>query len=674
MLNPFRKIWLDRPFHENILQQVLALMVWCFVWILVQHSSSSLNWNTAQEAMLLLGVWAILIGILSWRAPAWTLRILTSIPFAISQLIFMAAAVALGTMILQELKMSEYLNLYEGRWWGVIALFLIKYAFGSDIYRSLWFLSLMSLLSASTLAVAWKRRPYNLPRLGFLLVHISTTIILLGGLVGKFGFVRAFNELREGEPVQAFYKVKGPDPNDWREEYQIPDALRLEKFRVLTHDPEYRLYAFTKPDGRNGFEDNPKSYTVKEGLKARLPLTWKKIEIIKFLSDAASRGEWINDPKAPLFPSIQIMLGLGQPTPLMGYLLADDPKSFRFNDPLGSRFSIVYLRKFTSKNIQSLRAKPPTKQLLKLEFSGTTREQAFLAGKNWDFPTFKIKMIKIHPDFPQGIGPQGRIQLKDVPPALRGPYAEIAIEKPEGYQAIYLSSKSPEFTDEVNKSLLPPGLTLRYVRQGEESINKFLVFSQEDKKARLLIDGQVVKTENVSNGKTIVISPGISATPLAIYDNGVYVPKFESQVPIAEKVSDRSPAIQVKLTDPDSGKIEGPVWLSGKEARPVTFFDGKIGLIYREKDKDPLDFRSIISVLDSSGKKIKEKEISVNGPMIHKGHWFYQSNYNPDDPKVSGIMVVYEPGLYITYFGFFTLILGTVWMFYLKPILQKRMK
>lgn len=90
------------------------------------------------------------------------------------------------------------------------------------------------------------------PKGGFLLVHLATSVILLGGLMGKFGFVRAFNELHQNQPVTVFWKVKGPDPNSWKNPFSLPFSVRLDQFEVIKHDPEYRLYAFTQPDGKGG--------------------------------------------------------------------------------------------------------------------------------------------------------------------------------------------------------------------------------------------------------------------------------------------------------------------------------------------------------------------------------------------------------------------------------------
>lgn len=167
ILSKLKSLWNQRPFHENIFKQILALKIWVCFWIVFQHLSISLGWNDIQQISGFLAVLIIISGLLIGLAPSWAYRLFTSVPFAIAQLVFMAASVALGTLILQELKFSEYLDIYGSVWWGDLPLVLVRYAFAYDLYRSLWFLSLLALLSASTLSVAWKRRPYTLPRGAF---------------------------------------------------------------------------------------------------------------------------------------------------------------------------------------------------------------------------------------------------------------------------------------------------------------------------------------------------------------------------------------------------------------------------------------------------------------------------------------------------------------------------
>ncbi|MFZ9834930.1 MAG: cytochrome c biogenesis protein ResB [Holophagaceae bacterium] len=671
ILSKLKSLWNQRPFHENIFKQILALKIWVCFWVVFQHLSVSLEWNDIQQISGFLAVLIIISGLLIGLARSWAYRLFTSVPFAIAQLVFMAASVALGTLILQELKFSEYLDIYGSVWWGDLPLVLVRYAFAYDLYRSLWFLSLLALLSASTLSVAWKRRPYTLPRGGFLLVHLATSVILLGGLMGKFGFVRAFNELQQNQPVTVFWKVKGPDPNNWKNPFSLPFSVRLDQFEVIKHDPEYRLYAFTQPDGKGGFEDNPKSYDAEAGFKTRLPLTWKRLEILQTLPDGLNRSTWINDVTAPENPVLQVMLGTGTPNPLLGFLVAQDLRTQRFNDPQG-RFALLFNEEFKPRDLGRFKRSEPKSHLVQLTFAGKTFDKEFKKGSIWDFPVFKLKMVRLFKDFPFKNDPNGRpVKVETVPPELRGNWAELELITNDGQQAkILLSARNPEFSKSLNAGNLPPGLSLQYKISGEESFSNFVVFSKNDMKIRSIENGRILKESPLVLDRPFIFKNGFSATPLSLLLNarveGKYIPN-----PQARPISERNPAVQVTLSDPRTGKSE-TVWLDGREAKPTTFFDKKIGLIYRLKDQEARDFRSKITLLDTSGKILAQKEISVNDPLVYEGLWFYQSNYNPEDPTVSGIMVVYEPGLWVTYFGFAMIVIGTIWMFYLKPIFLKR--
>ncbi len=192
----------------------------------------------------------------------------------------------------------------------------------------------------------------------------------------------------------------------------------------------------------------------------------------------------------------------------------------------------------------------------------------------------------------------------------------------------------------------------------------------------LVGDGRRTASEPITLNKPFVIANGLSATPMELLPHADWVPDYKANPDAKEALKFDNPVIKVTLTDPDTGKSESH-WLeakgpNGETPSGTTFLDGKVGLVYKQKETEPRDFRSVIVAQDREGRELARKEISVNDPLIFRGHWFYQSNYDPNDPTVSGIMVVHEPGLLITYLGFACLILGSIWMFYLKPTLKKR--
>jgi len=185
----------------------------------------------------------------------------------------------------------------------------------------------------------------------------------------------------------------------------------------------------------------------------------------------------------------------------------------------------------------------------------------------------------------------------------------------------------------------------------------------------------VLRTGELVLKKPFIVEPGLSVTPLNLIERADFIPDFIPHPDSKEATKFDRPVLKVKVIDPKIGLSESQ-WLEAKgpDGNPtaITFLGGRVGMIYRQKDTEPKDFRSTLVVTDPKGQELTRKTISVNDPLIYRGHWFYQSNYNPQDHSVSGIMVVREPGLWITYFGFASLLIGILWMFYLKPWLKKR--
>jgi hypothetical protein len=60
----------------------------------------------------------------------------------------------------------------------------------------------------------------------------------------------------------------------------------------------------------------------------------------------------------------------------------------------------------------------------------------------------------------------------------------------------------------------------------------------------------------------------------------------------------------------------------------------------------------------------------VNDYFYYRGYRFFQTNAIPELPTYSGIGVVYDPGIPIVLFGMYTIILGTVLAFTVRPIAE----
>lgn len=78
------------------------------------------------------------------------------------------------------------------------------------------------------------------------------------------------------------------------------------------------------------------------------------------------------------------------------------------------------------------------------------------------------------------------------------------------------------------------------------------------------------------------------------------------------------------------------------------------------------DFRSKVVILNQD-KEILKETIEVNRPLRYKGYSFYQSSYDQDNFKWTGLDVVRDPGVPFVWCGFILLNLGVILRFYFLP-------
>ncbi len=661
------------PFHQRSIPQIVALIIWAVLWMLMESLLNKQGLSAKQQVTAFLALASAIYGATFIVRRGWFYQLLTSVSFAVSQLFIMALAVVVRTVIVQDESPDFY-----GRFYGSFVRKLIFWTHSEDLYCSLWFSALLSLLALSMLAVAWKRRPYPAHRIGFLLVHISMPVILLGALWGKFGYVRAFQELKAGEPTTEFYKMNNLQPGS-KEPYLLPDfRIQLNQFTAEKHAPEFKLYAFVEPDGHGGFENNPMTYEAHQGMKAQLPLSKFHFSVEQIIPNAVEVGRVVNNPNAPENPALQVMLGIGAPQPVIGDLFARQEKASRRDEP-GGRFAVVYQDRWTTGLLNHLRPRPPRAETVSLTFLGKTTIHVAKVGSVIEFPDLKMKVENVYPDFAVVKDKDGTPHATSRSSAPVEPWLELSLgEASASPRRVLLSARDPRLSDQLNAPNLPKGLSLRYVREGEETQSRFVVFTREDRFIRLVENGRVTRSEPFHLNKPFIVQKGLSATAVATLDNAEYVPAFVPNPDPKEALKFERPAMRLKLWDPGSGRSEER-WLDGLAPdaadglpKPETFFDQSVALIYKAKDTEPEDFHSELVVLDAAGNQLAKKIVSVNDPLIFQGHWFYQGNCTPDHPNVSGITVVREPGLWLVYVGFFMLIVGIVWMFYLKPILKRR--
>ncbi len=135
-----------------------------------------------------------------------------------------------------------------------------------------------------------------------------------------------------------------------------------------------------------------------------------------------------------------------------------------------------------------------------------------------------------------------------------------------------------------------------------------------------------------------------------------------------------NPAISVTLTKEGADEGES-FWVfanspgfyehmrRGREALPFRVYFG-----FRERVKS---YKSDVTILDGESREVKSAAIEVNRPLSHEGYTIYQSSYDPENHKWTGLQVARDPSLWIVYIGFALLLGGVFFIFYAKPYIRR---
>lgn len=140
-----------------------------------------------------------------------------------------------------------------------------------------------------------------------------------------------------------------------------------------------------------------------------------------------------------------------------------------------------------------------------------------------------------------------------------------------------------------------------------------------------------------------------------------YIPDFvmdtkENQV-YTRSNEPNNPALKVKIDGPNGTEER---WAFAKFPDFGTVKDTNIRLLYSWNPSPVKEFKSKLRILEDN-KTVVEKTIEVNDPLRYKGYAFYQSSYDSQEMRWSGLQVVNDPGVSVVYAGFAILIIGTSW-------------
>lgn len=412
--DPLRLGW-RAPLPQNVAKLALLLLggALAAAWLELELRRAGLGPRT--QLLLVLAA-ALPVAALAARGGA-LFRLLTGLPFALAQLaallLLVAAAAAAG-------------------------LWPAGLGWAADPFERLAVQGLLALLVLSTLAVAWKRRPYRPSRFGFLLVHLAPAVLAAGGLWnGLAGFQGVVQVL----PGEASPRVPGLQ-------------LRLLDLELSTAGREHALYVYRKPAGSEAFQARPERLPARVGSRLAVADPRCDLEVTEVLADALLERRFREEPGAAEDPALFLMLGIGLDPAPRGYLFSRRPGLERQQDP-GGRFGFEFRERWDD---QLLKEAGPGRGVLRIGRAGRTEELPVQPGLALAGPGWTLAVVAEYPDFAVRSGADGGpvpFSRSDQP---REPWLALDLTPDGGApRRLLLSARDPGKTAALNAPWLPPG-------------------------------------------------------------------------------------------------------------------------------------------------------------------------------------------------------------------------
>ena len=243
----------------------------------------------------------------------YVVELLASVRFAVTLLVLIILFCVSGTIIPQGLDSSHYSRIY-----GPAGEILFKLEL-TDVYRSPWFIGLLSLLWLSLLVCAKGRLKSWKKQTGSLLTHLGLLIILLGALINTLWGESGFVSLPKGDDQAIFltgnsgYRFKKLDFRASLDELSINGSIPGEQNKDLTCAIGQKQPL--APEGRINFFDSANRIIAVKTIKINQPFSFKGYTF--YLENYEIRYlNWVelkvtNDPGIPLVYAGFIFLNLG---------------------------------------------------------------------------------------------------------------------------------------------------------------------------------------------------------------------------------------------------------------------------------------------------------------------------------------------------------------------------
>lgn len=161
-------------------------------------------------------------------------------------------------------------------------------------------------------------------------------------------------------------------------------------------------------------------------------------------------------------------------------------------------------------------------------------------------------------------------------------------------------------------------------------------------------------TNGVENIESLILSKMYSVEGA---DFTLRIQQFFDKSILIERLIDDKDNCTVKLKITPSNEI---IYLSNNETYK------KDNLEFGFKSTFPISqYISKVTIID--GDMCLPKIIKMNSPLFYRGYTFYQSSYDTENFKTSGLLAARDPGVPVVYISLFLFLIGILTRFYIFP-------
>ncbi len=581
-------------------------------------------------------------------------------------------------------------------------------------YKSHWFASLLALLGVGVFFNTFKGRPetwLSARNAGHFVVHIGVMVLLVGGAISKAKTDRGIIHMDLREAAKDEYWAHGSRAKI----RTMPFFVKLDRFARS----DWKTLEVSFRD--ENFTSRPPEFTLWPGRRIELDSTpgddGKMRPRIRLDVRAIAERAQVKSPRLWEAERRDDPMGYG-PIAELAWLMPDDAQHGQSDTP--SRESPLVLRPRSTDNLaydplgkfrlasaygeDASELFPPIEAKLgRIEIRDASRGeveptlQPFALGEKLSTPTgYTIDVQEATANFQ--LDQHGRTEIRDPRPLAdqnpRNPGVWVEITPPGGgtpERRLLLESVDWE-THDQQKSFQYSGLVLKlYWERWRAPGPPRFVLHWGGARGPLLIGengsetaASVERPLELGSNTSIVVKQLLHNAELEKtveflaphvegphFDDDFYSPDpsgLEVQV-TTEPGTPNEHVETVRLASTDRGLAN--LWQSSDERFYLRFYENDRAF--------PFEWRSVLSIYekDADGKLYKvdagdesEREIRVNDYFHYRGYRFFQTNAEPEFPTYSGIGVVYDPGIPVVLFGMYTIIVGTLLAFIVRPIAE----